>query len=51
MQIYIFECHNCGTEFEEVIYTPLQLMEVKCPSCGSEDVEVVEIVNTCSPFG
>lgn len=51
MQIYIFKCKNCGAEFEEAIYTPLQLMGVKCPFCESEDVEVVDIPNVCSPFG
>jgi len=51
VQIYVFQCNKCGGEFEEVIYTPLQLMDIKCPYCGSEDVEVVEIANHCSPFG
>jgi len=51
MNIYVFECNSCGAEFEEAIYTPLQLMEVKCPFCNSEDVEVIDIVNACSPFG
>ncbi len=51
MQIYVFECKECGAEFEEVIYSPLQLMGIKCPYCNSEDVEVINVVNACSPFG
>jgi len=51
MQIYVFQCNKCGAEFEEIIYSPLQLMEIRCPNCGSDDVEVIDIANFCSPFG
>ena len=51
MQVYTFNCKECGAEFEEVIYTPLQLVEIKCPYCDSEDVEIIDIANYCSPFG
>ena len=51
MQIYVFQCNKCGAEFEEVIYSPLQLMEIKCPNCGSDEVEVIDIANFCLPFG
>jgi len=51
MQIYVFECNKCGSEFEESIYSPLQLLEIKCPYCSSDDVEVIDVASYCSPFG
>ncbi len=51
MQIYVFRCKSCGMDFEDVIYTPLDLMQVSCPECGSDDFEVIDIINACSPFG
>ncbi len=51
MQIYTFKCSSCGEEFEVEIYASLQVLEVKCPECGSDDLEVINIVNLCSPFG
>ncbi|WP_457568148.1 FmdB family zinc ribbon protein [Desulfurobacterium sp.] len=51
MQIYVFKCNECGKEFEVEIFAPLQVLEVKCPECGSDDVEVINIINICSPFG
>jgi len=51
VQIYVFVCNHCGAEFGELIYSPLQLVDVKCPQCECEDVEVIDIVSHCSPFG
>ncbi|SNR59461.1 FmdB family zinc ribbon protein [Desulfurobacterium atlanticum] len=51
MQIYTFKCQDCGKEFDVEIYTPLQVLEIRCPECGSEELEVINIVNICSPFG
>gem|GEM_PF-802242 len=51
MQICVLVCNKCGEEFEEEILSPLQLIDVKCPNCGSEDVEVIDISSFCSPFG
>ena len=51
MPIYEFRCEECGTEFEKFVISPFQVSGIKCPNCGSEDVEVIDITNYCSPFG
>ena len=37
MPIFEYKCNKCGKEFEELVGSSDE--EVKCPGCGSSDVE------------
>jgi putative FmdB family regulatory protein len=39
--IYEFECRSCGESFEELVGSHVGVAEsdVRCPSCGSDQVE------------
>jgi putative FmdB family regulatory protein len=36
MPIYEYKCSSCGKDFEKLVFGS---QEVKCPGCGSEEVE------------
>ncbi len=39
MPIYEYRCNSCGKKFSQLVLTPSQQQEVKCPHCGSADVK------------
>ena len=39
MPLYEFTCTNCGKTFEELVAAGLDGLAVKCPECGSEEIE------------
>ncbi|RME84710.1 MAG: zinc ribbon domain-containing protein [Caldilineae bacterium] len=39
MPIYEFACQNCATPFEKFVRSFSAVEAVKCPECGSADVE------------
>ena len=38
MPIYEFVCNKCGKNFERFVLSIGNVSEIKCPSCGSEEV-------------
>ena len=49
-----FLCHQCETRFEtSVPRGPREEKEIKCPECGSKDIERVDICSfeICPPGG
>jgi len=50
MPIYEFRCKNCDRTFEELVFSKEDEEKVKCPYCGSEDVEK-EVSVFASLFG
>jgi len=38
MPLYEFNCTNCMDEFEELVRSVAAIAEVKCPTCGSQDI-------------
>jgi putative FmdB family regulatory protein len=41
MPIYEFKCYDCGRVFEKLCFTKEDEKDVKCPYCGSKDVEKI----------
>jgi putative FmdB family regulatory protein len=39
MPVYEFECVECGAEFETLMRKLPETMELKCPECGSGQLE------------
>ncbi len=39
MPIYEFICNKCSRNFEDFVLSSRKVKDVKCPSCGSEDVK------------
>ncbi len=39
MPLFEYRCSDCGKRFEDLQVGPCQEEKVKCPSCGSENVE------------
>ena len=39
MPIYEFACKNCRTAFERFVLSSRSFNDVKCPKCGSKDVQ------------
>jgi len=46
MPIYEYHCPQCGTKFEKLIRSSFSAADVRCPTCGYEDVK-----RTVSMFG
>ncbi|MBM4394128.1 MAG: zinc ribbon domain-containing protein [Deltaproteobacteria bacterium] len=38
MPIYEFECRECRQRFDELVRNAADLVEAKCPACGSGEV-------------
>lgn len=38
MPIYEFQCQECGTPFEELVFSSSAITELTCPNCGSENI-------------
>lgn len=38
MPIYEYHCDACGTEFDELVLSRAQEVDVKCKSCGSDSI-------------
>ncbi len=38
MPLYEFQCSECDSAFEELVRSATAVAEVKCPSCGSNEV-------------
>ncbi len=39
MPIYEFTCKNCNTGFERFVLSSRSLHDVKCPRCGSKNIQ------------
>jgi putative FmdB family regulatory protein len=39
MPVYEFDCRMCGQPFEELVFSPARVEEVRCPTCGNLDVK------------
>ncbi|RUM92059.1 MAG: zinc ribbon domain-containing protein [Thermodesulfatator sp.] len=39
MPIYEFICNKCKKNFEDFVLSSQKIKEVKCPSCGSDDIQ------------
>lgn len=39
MPIFEFKCKECENRFEKIVFKPLDQVEIKCPKCGSKEVE------------
>lgn len=39
MPLYEFTCEECGSTFEELVAAGLDGPRVRCPECGSEEIE------------
>lgn len=39
MPVYEFDCQECRTPFEQLVRRAAALTEVRCPTCGSGNVE------------
>ncbi len=39
MPIYEYHCDKCGENFEKFVRSRASLAELRCPHCGSFDVE------------
>ena len=39
MPFYEYKCKSCDSEFEELIRCEADIDSLKCPSCGSTDIE------------
>ncbi len=39
MPIYEFVCNKCNCNFEDFVMSSSKVKDVRCPSCGSDDVE------------
>jgi len=39
MPIFEYTCPNCGHRFEKLILSSRRQRELRCPECGSPDVE------------
>lgn len=39
MPLYSFRCKKCGEEFSKLVKTVDAKKEVKCPACGSQDLQ------------
>jgi putative FmdB family regulatory protein len=52
MPIYEYRCEICGEKFEKFVRSSSAQMELKCPSCGSEQVEkAFSVFGTMSSSG
>ena len=49
MPIYEFVCNECKKTFERFVMNPRAVEEVKCPKCGSKDVEKLLSTFSCCP--
>lgn len=38
MPIYEFDCHDCGEQFEELVFNLAKVGQIDCPQCGSAEV-------------
>lgn len=38
MPIYEFKCNKCGENFEEILFPSDNEKDLKCPSCGENDI-------------
>jgi putative FmdB family regulatory protein len=38
MPLYEFECPHCRARFEELVRGAASLADVRCPTCGSDEV-------------
>ena len=38
MPIYEYECNQCGTRFEKLVFQSEDDSEFKCPSCEKKDI-------------
>lgn len=38
MPIYEYHCDSCQAEFQELVFTKAEELEVKCKSCGSSQI-------------
>lgn len=39
MPIYEFDCHNCGDQFEALVFSISKVQNVTCPQCESSNVK------------
>jgi putative FmdB family regulatory protein len=39
MPVYEFDCQECRTPFEQLVRTAAAVTDVRCPRCGSGNVE------------
>ncbi|MBU1228657.1 MAG: zinc ribbon domain-containing protein [Proteobacteria bacterium] len=39
MPIYEYACGKCGKQFEELVFSAADELEVRCPACGARDSE------------
>lgn len=39
MPMYEFQCERCGTRFEELVRSATRIEDVRCPACGTAEVE------------
>jgi putative FmdB family regulatory protein len=39
MPMYEFECQGCRSRFEELVRNAAALADLRCPACGSDEVE------------
>ncbi len=55
MPIYEFSCKKCRTPFERFVLSSRSFSDVKCPKCGSRDVQKMMSSFSCgsgfSSFG
>jgi putative FmdB family regulatory protein len=47
MPIFEFRCHQCGKEFERIVFSSGEA-NVTCPQCGSESTERIMSVFACA---
>ncbi|MCB2227189.1 MAG: zinc ribbon domain-containing protein [Desulfarculaceae bacterium] len=46
MPIYEFRCEACEKTFEHLAMTSGEVVEIKCPSCGSD--QLARVMSTCA---
>ena len=46
MPIYEFRCESCDKTFEHLAMTSGEVVEIKCPSCGSD--ELTRVMSSCA---
>ncbi len=39
MPIYEFVCNKCNRNFEDFVLSASKVKDVRCPSCGSDDIK------------
>jgi putative FmdB family regulatory protein len=52
MPFFEYRCHSCQTQFEELIRSDEDLLNLRCPQCGASEVEkLLSLFGMVTPSG